>query len=314
MKKVLAILIALTMVFALTSCGKGEKDTVTVSFDTDGGSEIEAQVITKGSAVVKPDTPKKTGYIFDKWTLNGSQYEFGTAVNEDITLKAVWADPGSNGQSQSGSSDSSGDGGSGGSGGSGDSGGSGGITENGIYFPVDSVYLDYNAGESFNAANELRFKNDSVADKTITWTSSDPELISVDGNGIITPYRVGYALIHANDAYDYQATLFVYAYGKSVSVYCGGRDLREEGLTIKAGNQDELSVLENTYTKDGLSTRTYITDTCSFIGDSHFNWVPMTEYYARFQVASDTPAGDYYVHFRNADGSVSSWAIKITVE
>ena len=299
MKKYLAILTVLTMVFALASCGGGKEESVTVSFDTDGGSAIEAQVITKGGAAVKPDTPKKTGYIFDKWTLNGSQYEFGTAVNEDITLKAVWADPGSNGQSQSGS---------------GDSGGAGGITENGIYFPVDSVYLDYNAGESFNAANELRFKNDSVADKTITWTSSDPDLISVDGNGIITPYRVGYALIHANDAYDYQATLFVYAYGKSVSVYCGGRDLREEGLTIKAGNQDELSVLENTYTKDGLSTRTYITDTCSFIGDSHFNWVPVTEYYARFQVAADTPAGDYYIHFRNADGSVSTWAITVTVE
>ncbi len=301
MKKMIAILIALTMVFALASCGGGKEESVTVSFDTDGGNAIEAQVIAKGGAVVKPETPKKSGYIFDKWTLNGSEYDFGAAVNEDITLKAVWIDPNSNSQSQSGS------------GGNGESGGSSTV-ENGIYFTVDSVYIDYNAGEVFNAANVLRFKNDAVADKTITWTSSDPEMISVDANGIITPYRVGYAIVHANDAYDYQATLFVYAYGKSVSVYCAGRDLREDGLTIKAGNQEELSVIENTYTKDDQSSRVYITDTCSFIGDSHFKWVPVTEYYARFQVASDTPAGDYYVHFRNADGSVSSWAIKVTVE
>ena len=304
MKKFLAVSIALAMIFVLASCGGGKEETVTVSFDTDGGSEIEAQVITKGGAVVKPETPKKEGYIFDKWTLNGSEYDFGSAVNEDITLKAVWADPNS-GQGESG-------GNSNGSGGGGESGGS--SSSNGIYFTVEDVYLDYNAGESFNAAKELHFKNEAAADKTIDWISSDKAVISVDSNGIVTPYRVGFAMVAANDAYDYQAHFFVHAYGKSVNVYCAGRDVREEGITLKAGNQEELSVVEHTYTKEGLSKSVYITDKCSFIGDSHFTWAPVTEYYAKLKVAADTPAGDYMIHFRNADGSVSSWAIKVTVK
>ena len=114
MKKTIALLLVFAFIFAFAACGKKEeaKETVTVTFDTDGGDTIEAQTIEKGSAVVKPSTPKKSGYIFDKWTLNGSEYEFGTAVNEDITLKALWVDPNSG----------SGSGSSGGSGGSEDSG------------------------------------------------------------------------------------------------------------------------------------------------------------------------------------------------
>ena len=93
-RRFLAIVLAFSMVLTLAACGGGKKEeTVTVSFDTDGGNSIASQTITKGSAVVKPETPKKTGYIFDKWTLNGSEYQFGTAVNEDITLKAAWVDP-----------------------------------------------------------------------------------------------------------------------------------------------------------------------------------------------------------------------------
>ncbi len=107
MKKILALLLALSMVFMLAACGggkSGQKETVTVTFDTDGGEAMEAQTIEKGSALVRPATPKKTGYIFDKWTLNGQEYEFGTAVNENIVLKATWVDPnaGGGGESQSG--------------------------------------------------------------------------------------------------------------------------------------------------------------------------------------------------------------------
>ena len=115
LKKLTAILLVLSMVLALAACGGGQsngKETVTVTFDTDGGDAVASQNIEKGSAVVKPGTPKKAGFIFDKWTLNGAEYQFGSAVNENITLKAVWIDP------NSGNSGN----GSGGSGGSGSSG------------------------------------------------------------------------------------------------------------------------------------------------------------------------------------------------
>ena len=88
--RVLALILLFAMVLCFASCGGGKKEgnKVTVTFDTDGGSAVEAQTIDKGGAVVKPETPKKTGYIFDKWTLNGNEYEFGSAVNEDITAVA----------------------------------------------------------------------------------------------------------------------------------------------------------------------------------------------------------------------------------
>ncbi len=391
MKKFLVIFIVLAMIFVLASCGKGKNDTVTVSFDTDGGSDIEVQVINKGAAVVKPDTPKKTGYIFDKWTLNGAEYEFGTAVNEDITLKAVWVDPNS-GENNNGGENSGGENNNGGGNGGeskppetvqcdslswvnnwfwiqiktsaapdisvspesarkdivfsstdtsiatvDENGMVYGVAEgkctivaqcgdkkaelpmeirlaNGIYFSVESVDIDYNAGEYFNAANVLFFKNDAVADKTITWISSDPDRFPVDSNGIVTPRNVGITVIYANDAYNNQAKVIVQAYGKSLTAYTGGRDISGDGLTIGAGNQEEVSLVEDTVPKDGNSKTDHVCMTCSFTGDSHFTWAPQTDYYGLLKVASDTPAGDYIIHFRNADGSASTWAIKVTVK
>ena len=104
MKRYLSVLLAIVMVFSFAACGKKEpqKETVTVSFDTDGGSTVESQTIAKGSAVVKPETPKKPGFIFETWKLGNAEYEFGTAVNSDITLKASWIDPNSANQGDDG--------------------------------------------------------------------------------------------------------------------------------------------------------------------------------------------------------------------
>ena len=179
---------------------------------------------------------------------------------------------------------------------------------------MDSVEIDYNAGEYFNAASVLCFKNDAVADKTITWGSSDAIRLPVDSNGMVTPRIVGLAMIYANDAYDNQAHILVHAYGKSLTAYTGGRDISVDGLTIGAGNQDEISIVEDTSSKDGNSKSEHVCMTCSFTGDSHFTWAPQTDYYGLLKVASDTPAGDYIIHFRSADSSVSTWAIKITVK
>ena len=64
--------------------------TYTVSFDTDGGSAVTAQSIEAGQKATKPADPTKDGYDFKGWTLNGSAYDFNTAVNGNITLVATW--------------------------------------------------------------------------------------------------------------------------------------------------------------------------------------------------------------------------------
>ncbi len=62
----------------------------TVTFDSAGGSAVTAQTIEAGQKATKPADPTKSGYDFKGWTLNGSAYDFNTAVNGDITLVATW--------------------------------------------------------------------------------------------------------------------------------------------------------------------------------------------------------------------------------
>ena len=71
---------------------KVEKDdeTFIVKFDSDGGSTISNQIITKGSKVEKPSDPTKEGYTFKEWTLNDKTYNFDQIVEENLELKAKW--------------------------------------------------------------------------------------------------------------------------------------------------------------------------------------------------------------------------------
>lgn len=70
---------------------------VVVSFDTQGGSAVPNQIIDQGTAAQAPAEPKKVGWNFAGWTLNGQPYDFTQPVNQNITLVATWTeapDPG----------------------------------------------------------------------------------------------------------------------------------------------------------------------------------------------------------------------------
>ena len=62
----------------------------TVTFNTDGGSAIEAVKVKENKTVKQPTQPTKEGFLFNEWTLNGEVYDFNTPVTSDITLKATW--------------------------------------------------------------------------------------------------------------------------------------------------------------------------------------------------------------------------------
>lgn len=66
------------------------QETIVVSFDSDGGSSVDSQTINKGTTVSKPANPTKSGFIFVEWQLNGKAFNFGSNINENITLKASW--------------------------------------------------------------------------------------------------------------------------------------------------------------------------------------------------------------------------------
>ena len=63
---------------------------VTVTYK-DGDSEYAKQVLPSGTPATRPDDLAKPGYSFDGWyTSDGAQWNFTTAVTENITLTARW--------------------------------------------------------------------------------------------------------------------------------------------------------------------------------------------------------------------------------
>lgn len=66
-----------------------------VTFESNGGSEVDSQSIKANEKVEKPANPTKTGYIFDKWYSDEDltiPYNFRTAVTADMTLYAGWTE------------------------------------------------------------------------------------------------------------------------------------------------------------------------------------------------------------------------------
>lgn len=67
-----------------------ESTTVTVTFNSDGGSKVSSQEVEIGSKAKAPKSPTKDGYKFVEWQLDGKKYDFNKEVNDNITLKAIW--------------------------------------------------------------------------------------------------------------------------------------------------------------------------------------------------------------------------------
>ncbi len=94
MKKISSVaivLILMTVVFFANSCNDTEKGKATVSFDANGGSNVQIQEIEIGSMAKKPENPTKTGYEFHGWYLKDEEWSFSeNKVTDDIELKAKW--------------------------------------------------------------------------------------------------------------------------------------------------------------------------------------------------------------------------------
>ena len=76
--------------FVFNGSGKKVGDTFVVTFNSDGGTEVEKQTIASGGKVIKPDDPIKSDYIFGGWMLDDKEYDFSKEVTSDITLIANW--------------------------------------------------------------------------------------------------------------------------------------------------------------------------------------------------------------------------------
>ncbi len=92
-KLTLLLIVFIFVCFGLASCTSKTK-TYTVTFDTDGGSDVQSQTVNEGEKVTKPANPTKTDFNFVDWYSDQAKenvWEFDKdVVNSDITLYAKW--------------------------------------------------------------------------------------------------------------------------------------------------------------------------------------------------------------------------------
>lgn len=73
-----------------TSDPVSNSNKIKVKFDVMGGSLIPDQEIVKGGTANIPVVPTREGYTFVEWQVNGQKFDFGTLLNEDTTIVAIW--------------------------------------------------------------------------------------------------------------------------------------------------------------------------------------------------------------------------------
>ena len=67
----------------------------TVTFNTNGGTEISSMKVVKGNKIEKTTQPQKDNYIFDNWYTDNTytnKYDFDTPITEDTIIYAKWND------------------------------------------------------------------------------------------------------------------------------------------------------------------------------------------------------------------------------
>ncbi|MDR0332356.1 MAG: InlB B-repeat-containing protein [Dysgonamonadaceae bacterium] len=88
-------LFTLLFIASIIFIGCGDDPTFyTVTFNSQGGSEVSSQTVEQGGKVTKPTDPTRDGYIFVAWykeTTSTNEWNFDTdVVTNNITLFAKW--------------------------------------------------------------------------------------------------------------------------------------------------------------------------------------------------------------------------------
>ena len=77
----------------ITLYAKWNINEYTVTFNSNGGSEVASIAVNHGLAVTKPTDPTKEGYTFGGWYTDEeciNIFDFSTSITENITLYAKW--------------------------------------------------------------------------------------------------------------------------------------------------------------------------------------------------------------------------------
>lgn len=202
-------------------------ETIKVDFDSDGGTKIESLTIEKGSKLVLPKSPTKEGYIFKNWKeKEGNIIKNGTVLENDITLYAVYekeskptenkpsenkpteSKPTENKPSENKPTESK-------------------PSENKPTEPVvkevsvEGVKLNTDKKEIVaNTMDKLvaTISPSNATDKSLTWSSDNEKVVTVDKNGNIKGVGFGEANITVKTSNGKTATAKVYSNPKSITL------------------------------------------------------------------------------------------------
>lgn len=78
---------------AATGAGQTTVETRTVysiTFDSNGGSSVDRQLVVSGGKVTQPADPTRIGYTFDCWLRGGTDWDLGSQVTTNLVLTANW--------------------------------------------------------------------------------------------------------------------------------------------------------------------------------------------------------------------------------
>lgn len=156
-----------------------EGNIYTVTFNSNGGSEIRSKRVGENGSVVQPANPTRDGYTFVGWYLNNEEFDFNSEITSDITLTARW-EAIEEGQEGNGGSE-------GGSGGN-----TGTINVTSVSLNFKTIYLDIGETKSVTA----RVYPSNATNRTVTWSSSNNNIATVS-NGNITGVSAGTVTITA---------------------------------------------------------------------------------------------------------------------
>lgn len=133
----------------------------TVTFDSNGGTEIPSQTIASGGTVVRPDNPVKDGNVFVSWYRDNNDFKNmflfgpeGDQIAEDTTLYAQWLEYNPD------------------------------LSK--IQYAISQISINYSDGDNSahvtkNLTLPTNFKDENLNGITVTWLSDNVSVIGANG-------------------------------------------------------------------------------------------------------------------------------------
>ncbi len=156
---IIVIVVLLLVIFLFLLIKLLMPKTFVVSFDSLGGTVVNAIKVKENGHITKPNDPTREGYNFAGWYLDGELFDFDTKINESIVLEARWSGEG--------------------------------ISVTKIVLEKSEVTLKINESSKI----KYTLEPDNATDKTILFTSSDKTVAIVDTLGNIKGLKEGEAVI-----------------------------------------------------------------------------------------------------------------------